>query len=88
MAAPKGHKKYGGGRAKGTPNKMTAAVKDAIVNAFNKVGGETYLVKVAREDPRTFCTLLGKVMPLQITGDGEGGGLTVNIIRHGDQPPE
>lgn len=30
MAAPKGHKRYGGGRAKGTPNKATANAKEAI----------------------------------------------------------
>jgi hypothetical protein len=61
-----------GGRAKGTPNKVNAAVKEAIIGAFNKVGGETYLVKVAESDPRTFCALLGKVMPTQLTGAGDG----------------
>jgi hypothetical protein len=30
MGAPKGHKKYGGGRAKGTPNKVTADARAAI----------------------------------------------------------
>jgi hypothetical protein len=60
-----------GGRTKGTPNKVNAAVKEAIVAAFNKVGGESYLVKVAESDPRTFCGLLGKVMPTQLTGAGD-----------------
>jgi hypothetical protein len=60
-----------GGRAKGTPNKVNAAVKEAIVGAFNKVGGESYLVKVAESDPRAFCALLGKVMPTQLTGAGD-----------------
>jgi len=58
-----------GGRKKGTPNKLTASVKDAIEKAFKNVGGAKYLEKVANEDPRTFCTLLGKVLPTQITGD-------------------
>jgi hypothetical protein len=60
-----------GGRTKGTPNKVNAAVKEAIIGAFNKVGGESYLVKVAESDPRTFCALLGKVMPTQLTGAGD-----------------
>lgn len=30
MGAPKGHKKYGGGRAKGTTNKVTAEARAAI----------------------------------------------------------
>ena len=55
-----------GGRAKGTPNKATVKVKEAILNAFEEVGGEKYLVIVAKEDPRTFCTLLGKVMPAEM----------------------
>jgi hypothetical protein len=61
-----------GGRTKGTPNKLNAAVKEAIIAAFNKVGGESYLVDVAKTDPRTFCTLLGKVLPTQLTGAEEG----------------
>tara|TARA_R110000868_G_scaffold411243_1_gene702512 strand:- start:5526 stop:5795 length:270 start_codon:yes stop_codon:yes gene_type:complete len=61
------------GRPKGAPNKTTAALKDAILNAFNSVGGESYLATIARDDPRTFCALLGKVLPLQIAGDENGG---------------
>lgn len=57
-----------GGRKLGTPNKLTAALKDALANAFEEVGGQSYLVKVALEDPRTFCTLLGKAMPTAIEG--------------------
>jgi hypothetical protein len=60
-----------GGRANGTPNKVNAAVKEAIIAAFNKAGGEAYLVKVAKSDPGTFCMLLGKVMPTQLTGAGD-----------------
>lgn len=58
-----------GGRQKGTPNKTTAILKDAVLGAFDAVGGQRYLETVARDDPKTFCTLLGKVLPTQITGD-------------------
>jgi len=61
-----------GGRKAGTPNKTTAAVKDAILEAFEAVGGAKYLQTVAREDFKTFCTLLSKVMPMQITGEDGG----------------
>lgn len=57
-----------GGRKKGTPNKMTTEVKTAILAAFDKVGGISYLEKVAKDDPRTFCTLLGRVIPTEIDG--------------------
>ncbi len=61
-----------GGRQAGTPNKTTAALKDAILAALDTVGGEAYLVKVANENPQVFCTLLGKVLPMQVTGEGGG----------------
>jgi hypothetical protein len=58
-----------GGRKKGTPNKLTANVKACIMAAFADIGGKDYLVKVAKTDPRTFCALLGKILPTQVTGD-------------------
>lgn len=61
-----------GGRKPGSPNLITVALKDAILNAFTKVGGEDYLVKVALADPKTFCALLGRVLPMQLVGAGDG----------------
>lgn len=58
-----------GGRKAGTPNKVTKALKDAILAALDEVGGQTYLVGIAREDPKTFCALLGRVLPMQVGGD-------------------
>jgi len=54
------------GRAKGTPNQLTASVKDAIQNAFEKLGGTSYLVHVGRTDPRTFCALLSRLLPTKL----------------------
>ena len=71
MAFEKGHKKVGG-RKKGSTNKLSASVKDAVMKAFDSVGGDAYLQKIAAEDPRTFCTLLGKVLPSQISAEISG----------------
>ena len=54
------------GRVKGTPNALTASIKDAIHNAFEELGGMSYLVHVGRSDPRTFCALLGKLLPTKL----------------------
>jgi hypothetical protein len=62
----KGRKKTGG-RKKGTPNKVTTSLKDAIMNAFDIAGGEEYLVEVAKQDHKTFCSLLGRVLPKEIS---------------------
>ena len=58
----------GKGRPPGVPNKATKAIKDAITEAFEKAGGVDYLVTLAKDDPKTFCTLVGKVIPLQVEG--------------------
>jgi hypothetical protein len=68
MAKPRGSQKTGG-RQKGTPNKVTADLRTAILGALEAKGGQQYLEDVAANDPRTFCALLGKVLPMQIQGD-------------------
>ncbi|WP_245006964.1 hypothetical protein [Rhizobium laguerreae] len=61
------------GRAKGTPNKTTALLKDAILQAATKAGGKDglvgYLEIQAAANPGPFMALLGKVLPMQIAGD-------------------
>lgn len=65
-----------GGRQKGTPNKTTALLKDAILQAAEKAGGKDgltgYLRAQALANPGPFMSLLGKVLPMQITGEGDG----------------
>jgi hypothetical protein len=56
----------GPGRPKGLPNKHTLALKDAIQNAFTELGGTSYLVHVGRNDQRTFCALLSKLLPTKL----------------------
>lgn len=61
-----------GGRKAGTPNKVTKALKDMVLGALDRVGGEEYLIEQARENPTAFLTILGKCMPKEITGsDGK-----------------
>lgn len=67
VGSPRGN--AGKGRRKGSQNKTTAALKDAILNAFNAAGGEKYLLTLAQTDPKTFAMLLGRVLPLTVAGD-------------------
>ena len=73
------------GRKKGVPNKTTQAIKDAIVQAFDRAGGADYLVQLAKDDPRTFCGLVGKVIPLQVEGDLQG--LVINVVNRAHDKP-
>lgn len=73
------------GRPKGVPNKTTQLLKDAILKAATDAGeGDmaAYLQKQAEENPGPFMALLGKVLPMQVTGEG-GGALAVTWL-----PPE
>lgn len=90
---PKGGKRPNAGRPKGSPNKINAKIKDAIMSAFEEVGGQDYLVRVAQDDPKTFCALLGKVLPTEIANaDGKPfktestwAILPVASVKHTDQ---
>ncbi len=62
------------GRAKGTPNKTTTALKEAILLSFERVGGAAYLEQVARTDPKTYLTLVAKILPRNgVTTDQTAG---------------
>lgn len=75
-----------GGRAKGTPNKFPGLLKEALIEAAEYAGrrlpppkkrGEkvsdlvAYLSHQAIHSPNAFMSLLGRVLPLQIEGDGK-----------------
>lgn len=71
----------GKGRPKGSKNKTTVAVKDAVLGALDEVGGRDYLVTVARENPRAFCALLGRLIPTEVKAE-HGGDVshTVTVV--------
>jgi hypothetical protein len=52
-----------GGRQKGTPNKMSKALKDMVLGALDDVGGQQYLARMSQEQPKAFMALLGRVLP-------------------------
>ena len=69
-----------GGRQKGSPNKLTKQLKDMILQALDDSGGVEYLKQTAIEHPTAFLTLVGKVLPLQVSGEG-GGALQIETIK-------
>ena len=72
----------GMGRKKGSVNKVSADVKNMVLAALSNAGGAEYLERRAN-DPRTaaaFLGLVGKVLPMQVTGEGGGPiGLNINV---------
>lgn len=65
----------GPGRPKGVRNKLTN-LRDAVLEAFDQVGGAQYLARLAEgtsSDRAAFVSLVSKVLPTQINAQVEGG---------------
>jgi hypothetical protein len=62
----------GKGRPKGSTNKATKEIKDMILGALERAGGETYLVTQADENPVAFMGLIGKVIPRDVKAEVTG----------------
>lgn len=59
----------GPGRPKGSPNKITGNVKSMILGALDDLGGQAWLVAQAKSDPKAFMSLLGRILPSEISVD-------------------
>ncbi len=70
----------GKGRPKGSANKTTKTIKEAIEAAFTQAGGADYLARMAVEQPVAFMSLLGKIIPAQVAATVEGN-VTFTEIR-------
>lgn len=79
-SAKRGGARPGAGRPKGSPNKINGQVKEMVLAALDKAGGEDYLAEQAEKNPGPFLALVGKVLPLQLTGEN-GGAIQHEVIR-------
>jgi hypothetical protein len=79
----------GKGRKAGVPNKTTALLKDAILQATAAAGGKDGLVgyltaqakRSLKSNPAPYMGLLGRVMPLQISGDPENPLVSHHVVQ-------
>lgn len=67
-----------GGSRKGIPNKVNADVKAMVLEALHHAGGAEYLCMQAYDNPKAFMALVGRVLPMQVTGEG-GGALVIRV---------
>lgn len=67
MAAIKGQPRPpGAGRKAGTPNRATASIKGAFVEAFDKLGGVPALVAWGKDNPTDFYKLVSRLIPVEV----------------------
>ncbi len=57
---------------KGTPNRITTAVKDMLLAALDEAGGVAYLREQAHANPSAFLACLRSVIPLQVKTELSG----------------
>lgn len=76
-----------GGRKKGTPNKLTRNLKEDILEAYRRAGGVEYLETIAKLNPQLYVQLLGKVLPTQLTGAGDGP-VRIEVVTGVDRCPD
>lgn len=71
-----------GGRRPGSPNKVTASIKQAITEAFGKLGGVPALVRWGEQNPDGFYALWGRLAPREVEMSGpEGAALVIKVVR-------
>ena len=54
-----------GGRPKGTPNKIGAAVKSHVIAVFDKIGGRDKMAQWAEENLTEFYRLYARLIPTE-----------------------
>lgn len=72
----KGRKKTGG-RTKGTKNKISIKVSEALQEAYEGIGGTLALIEFAKDEPAEFFKLWKQIMPTQINADLTSNGNTI-----------
>lgn len=78
----------GPGRPKGCKNKITANLKDRVVEVWQSLEKKNIgLNTQAEKDPRWFLeNFLKPMLPKDVKIDGDMG-ITINIVRYGDDNP-
>jgi len=83
-----GGKRDGAGRPPGAGNEAIKPLREAIMEAAKNVGRDGkgkdglvgYLVMLAKDEPKAFAGLLGRVIPMQVTGE-DGGDIKITVTK-------
>jgi hypothetical protein len=75
-----------GGRKPGTPNKVTATVREAMEQVFDGLGGAEAMLEWAKGNRGEFYKLWMRLLPVQINAQVQGR-LTLEQLVNGEAPP-
>jgi len=85
-----------GGRKKGTTNKVSLSLKQAVLETFEKLGGVQHMATWAKENPSEFYRIAARLVPPGVPVQVEGlqgslatqGGAVVKAMAAGTITPE
>jgi len=77
----------GGGRPKGVPNKTTVAFKEAVLRAFDGIGGDATFQAWAKKNPTEFYKIAARLIPTEVVGNPDQP-LGVKVTFGGRYRPE
>ena len=59
----------GKGRPRGAKDKVNRTIKLALSESFHELGGKSWLVKLGKEDPKTYALLLARLIPAEVQAE-------------------
>lgn len=71
-----------GGRAPGTPNKVTLTVKENVMAVFNGLGGAQQMQSWAHRNQSEFYKIYSKLIPTDISIDPDNNKLIIEVRDH------
>ena len=67
-----------GGREFGTPNRLTAVFREAVLWVYDGLGGHAAFLQWARENPTEYYKIAIRLIPVEMRDDS--GSKTVEVI--------
>jgi hypothetical protein len=75
-----GGRREGSGRKPGVPNKLSATVKQNVIEVFEQLGGVDHMKQWAIDNPNNFYNIYAKILPTQTEIGGiDGSELPIGI---------
>lgn len=71
-------------RPKGTPNKLTTVFKEAVIRAYEGIGGDETFTQWAAENQTEFYKIAARLIPQEVAVQGEMRPLVIDLVTADD----